>query len=85
MQVHVTSPLSFNFLSTQRISISLVLLLLASFGISLTFNRWLYLVTFNGLWVVVPLWILYEGYQAIGSAMSQSEMVDLVNYLNKKA
>ncbi|KAF1961585.1 Emopamil-binding protein [Byssothecium circinans] len=45
--------------------------------------KWLYLVFFNGLWVVFPLWILYEAYQAMGSAMSQTEMVDLVNYLKK--
>ncbi|KAL1796613.1 hypothetical protein ACET3X_005153 [Alternaria dauci] len=44
---------------------------------------WLYLTFFNGLWVVFPLWILYEAYQAMSSAMSQSEMVDLVNYLKK--
>lgn len=46
---------------------------------------WLYLVTFNGLWVAFPIWILWEGYRAMGSAMSQAEMVDLVKYLNKKA
>lgn len=46
-------------------------------------SSWLYLTTFNGLWVVVPLWILYEAYQAMSSAMSQAEMVDLVNYLKK--
>jgi hypothetical protein len=44
---------------------------------------WLYLAFFNGLWVVFPLWILYEAYQAMSSAMSQAEMVDLVNYLKK--
>ncbi|KAF2875093.1 Emopamil-binding protein [Massariosphaeria phaeospora] len=44
---------------------------------------WLYLVFFNGLWVVFPLWILYEAYAAMSSAMSQAEMVDLVNYLKK--
>jgi Sec-independent protein secretion pathway component TatC len=44
---------------------------------------WLYLAFFNGLWVVFPLWILYEAYRAMSSAMSQSEMVDLVNYLKK--
>ncbi|KAL5391221.1 hypothetical protein PMIN03_003255 [Paraphaeosphaeria minitans] len=46
---------------------------------------WLYLFTFNGLWVVFPVWILYEGYAAMSSAMSHAEMVDLVKYLNKKA
>jgi hypothetical protein len=45
--------------------------------------RWLYLVFFNGLWVVFPVWILYEAYKAMSSAMSQAEMVDLVNYLKK--
>jgi hypothetical protein len=44
---------------------------------------WVYLVFFNGLWVVFPLWILYEAYKAMSSAMSQAEMVDLVNYLKK--
>ncbi|KAF2638595.1 Emopamil-binding protein [Massarina eburnea CBS 473.64] len=45
---------------------------------------WLYLTFFNGLWVVFPLWIMYEAYQAMSSAMSQAEMVDLVNYLRKE-
>lgn len=45
--------------------------------------RWLYLTFFNGLWVVFPLWILWEAYRAMSSAMSQAEMVDLVNYLKK--
>jgi hypothetical protein len=45
--------------------------------------RYLYLAFFNGLWVVFPLWILYEAYQALNAAMSQAEMVDLVNYLKK--
>ncbi|KAF2003158.1 Emopamil-binding protein [Amniculicola lignicola CBS 123094] len=44
---------------------------------------WLYLAFFNGLWVVIPLWILVESYWAMSSAMSQAEMVDLVNYLKK--
>ncbi|KAF2821417.1 Emopamil-binding protein [Ophiobolus disseminans] len=44
---------------------------------------WLYLIFFNGLWVVFPLWILWEAYSAMSSAMSQTEMVDLVNYLKK--
>ncbi|KAF2248473.1 Emopamil-binding protein [Trematosphaeria pertusa] len=44
---------------------------------------WLYLFFFNMLWVVFPLWILYEAYKAMSSAMSQAEMVDLVNYLKK--
>ena len=44
---------------------------------------WLYLIFFNGLWVVFPVWILWEAYQAMSSAMSQAEMVDLVNYLKK--
>ena len=26
---------------------------------------WLYLVFFNGLWVIIPLWFLYEAYQAM--------------------
>lgn len=46
-------------------------------------TRWLYLFFFNGLWVVFPVWILYEAYAAMSSAMSQTEMVDLVNYLKK--
>ena len=45
--------------------------------------RWLYLTFFNGLWVIFPLWILWEAYRAMSSAMSQAEMVDLVNYLKK--
>lgn len=49
----------------------------------LTLNSWLYLFFFNMLWVVFPLWILYEAYKAMSSAMSQAEMVDLVNYLKK--
>ncbi|KAF2736227.1 Emopamil-binding protein [Polyplosphaeria fusca] len=44
---------------------------------------WLYLTFFNMLWVVIPLWILWESYSAMSSAMSQAEMVDLVNYLKK--
>nr|POF17100.1 emopamil-binding protein-like [Quercus suber] len=31
---------------------------------------WLYLFFFNMLWVVIPLWILWEGYGAITSAMA---------------
>ncbi|KAI5289614.1 hypothetical protein KEM54_003563 [Ascosphaera aggregata] len=27
---------------------------------------WLYLVFFNGIWVVVPLWVLYKAWQEIG-------------------
>jgi hypothetical protein len=46
--------------------------------------RWLYLFFFNTLWVWFPLWVLYESYSAISGAMSQAEMVDLVNYLGKK-
>jgi hypothetical protein len=46
----------------------------------LTKFRWLYLAFFNGLWVIFPLWILWEAYRAMSSAMSQAEMVDLVNY-----
>lgn len=44
---------------------------------------WLYLILLNGLWVVFPLWILYEAYQTMSASMSQAEMVDLVNYLKK--
>lgn len=34
---------------------------------------WIYLVFFNaGLWVVIPLWILYESYQAINDAFATS-------------
>ncbi|KAF2751460.1 Emopamil-binding protein [Sporormia fimetaria CBS 119925] len=44
---------------------------------------WLYLAFFNGLWVVFPLWILWESYAALSSAMSQAEMIDLVKYLKK--
>ena len=44
---------------------------------------WLYLALFNLLWVVFPLWVLYEAYQALGAAMTQAEMVDLVKYLKK--
>ncbi|KAF2107178.1 Emopamil-binding protein [Lophiotrema nucula] len=44
---------------------------------------WVYLTFFNGLWVIFPLWILWEAYRAMSSAMSQAEMVDLVNYLKK--
>lgn len=53
-------------------------------GADLLIHRYLYLAFFNGLWVVIPLWILYEAYQAMSSAMSQAEVVDLVNYLPKK-
>lgn len=45
---------------------------------------WVYLFFFNTIWVWFPLWVLYESYTAINSAMSQAEMVDLVNYLGKK-
>ncbi|KAF2497332.1 Emopamil-binding protein [Lophium mytilinum] len=45
---------------------------------------WVYLFFFNTLWVWFPLWVLYESYTAINGAMSQAEMVDLVNYLGKK-
>ncbi|KAH7076175.1 Emopamil-binding protein [Paraphoma chrysanthemicola] len=44
---------------------------------------WLYLFFFNGLWIVFPVWILWEAYAAMSAAMSQAEMVDLVNYLKK--
>jgi hypothetical protein len=50
---------------------------------NLTIDSWLYLVFFNGLWVVIPIWILWEAYAAMSLAMSQAEMVDLVNYLKK--
>jgi len=43
-----------------------------------------YLALFNGLWVVFPLWILWEAYSAMSQAMSQAEMIDLVNYLKKE-
>jgi hypothetical protein len=33
---------------------------------------WLYLVFFNMLWVFIPFWILYEGYQNI-TASSESQ------------
>ena len=49
----------------------------------LTCISWLYLAFFNGLWVVFPLWIIWEAYSAMSAAMSQTEMVDLVNYLKK--
>ena len=49
----------------------------------LTSCSWLYLIFFNGLWVVFPIWILWEAYCALSAAMSQTEMVDLVNYLKK--
>jgi hypothetical protein len=52
-------------------------------NIVLTDLSWLYLAFFNGLWVVFPLWILWEAYRAMSSAMSQAEMVDLVNYIKK--
>jgi hypothetical protein len=44
---------------------------------------WLYLTLFNGLWVVIPLWVLYEAYKTLNSSISQAEMVDLVHYLKK--
>ncbi|KAH8704571.1 Emopamil-binding protein [Phaeosphaeriaceae sp. PMI808] len=44
---------------------------------------WLYLIFFNGLWVIFPAWVLWEAYCAMSSAVSQAEMVDLVNYLKK--
>ena len=46
-------------------------------------HSWLYLVFFNGLWVVFPLWILVEGYNTLSAAMTQAEMVEIVNYLKK--
>jgi hypothetical protein len=52
-------------------------------SVILTTLSWLYLIFFNGLWVVFPIWILWEAYRAMSSAMSQTEMVDLVNYLKK--
>ncbi|KAJ4331739.1 hypothetical protein N0V87_008917 [Didymella glomerata] len=45
---------------------------------------YLYLLFFNGLWVVFPGWILWEAYRSISAGMSQAEMVDLVQYLGKK-
>ncbi|KAL5115370.1 hypothetical protein ACEQ8H_006746 [Pleosporales sp. CAS-2024a] len=39
---------------------------------------WLYLIFFNGLWVVFPLWILWEAYRAMSSAMSPVEVADLI-------
>lgn len=36
--------------------------------------KWIYLVFFNaGLWVVIPLWILYEAYGEITDALRRSE------------
>lgn len=46
-------------------------------------TSYIYLLLFNGLWVVFPGWILWEAYCALSAAMSQAEMVDLVNYLKK--
>ncbi|KAH9868001.1 hypothetical protein IAQ61_007308 [Plenodomus lingam] len=42
---------------------------------------YLYLIFFNGLWLVFPAWILVEAYRALDAGMSQAEMVDLVAYL----
>jgi hypothetical protein len=40
-------------------------------------------VFFNGLWVVFPLWILFEAYRAMSSAMSPAEVVDVINFVKK--
>jgi hypothetical protein len=32
--------------------------------------RWVYLFFFNTLWVWIPLWILYQGYGALTSALN---------------
>jgi hypothetical protein len=69
---------STDIITSNRLSVSL-----QSGQRKLTISSWLYLFFFNGLWVVVPAWILYEAYRAMSSAMSQAEMVDLVNYLKK--
>lgn len=47
--------------------------------------RWVYLFFFNTLWVWFPLWILYEAYTGITSALSQKEVVNVISYLEKKA
>ncbi|KAF2085231.1 Emopamil-binding protein [Saccharata proteae CBS 121410] len=44
---------------------------------------WVYLVFFNTLWVWFPLWILYEAYNGITTALSQKEVVNVINYLEK--
>lgn len=47
---------------------------------------WFYLLFFNaGLWVVVPTWVLWESYHAIGSAAFISdEKVSTPNGSSKK-
>ncbi|KAH0388078.1 hypothetical protein KCU89_g16917, partial [Aureobasidium melanogenum] len=32
--------------------------------------KWVYLFFFNTLWVWIPLWILYQGYGVITSALN---------------
>jgi len=32
-------------------------------------RRWLYLAFFNGLWVVLPVYILYEVYGSLSASM----------------
>lgn len=49
------------------------------------FCRWVYLFFFNTLWVWFPLWIMYEAYKGITSALSQKEVVNVISYLEKKA
>ncbi|EOD50273.1 putative ebp domain protein [Neofusicoccum parvum UCRNP2] len=46
---------------------------------------WVYLFFFNMLWVWFPLWIMYEAYKGITSALSQKEVVNVISYLEKKA
>ncbi|KAF2144255.1 uncharacterized protein K452DRAFT_285500 [Aplosporella prunicola CBS 121167] len=46
--------------------------------------KWVYLFFFNTLWVWFPLWIAYESYKGITSAMSQREVLNVINYLEKK-
>jgi len=44
---------------------------------------WVYLTFFNMLWVVLPLWVLWQGYGEIMGAFEVAERVDGVGESRK--
>jgi len=39
-------------------------------------GRWLYLAFFNGLWVVIPVWLLWEAYWNMVPAVEMRQEVE---------
>jgi hypothetical protein len=45
--------------------------------LELTGIRWLYLIFFNGLWVVIPGWLLWEAYWEMVPAVEMMQAIDV--------